>query len=89
MNRRSGLALSMLVMSLWMGQTALTESGLFSMAWGVASVTLTCLSGTILAGVYEPEAIPDEELSPLASRILVAMLLIGGVASFLLFLPSI
>jgi hypothetical protein len=89
MNRRSGLALSMLVMSLWMGQTALTESGLFSVAWGVASITLTCLSGTILAGVYEPETIPDEELSPLASRILVAMLLIGGVASFLLFLPSI
>jgi hypothetical protein len=89
MNRRSGFAVSMLVMSLWMGQTALTESGLFTVAWGVASITLTCLSGTILAGVYEPEAIPDEELSPLASRILVAMLLIGGVASFLLFLPSI
>jgi hypothetical protein len=48
MNRRSELALSMLVMSLWLGQTALIESGLFSVAWGVASVTLTCLSGAIL-----------------------------------------
>jgi hypothetical protein len=86
MNRRSGLALSMLVMSLWMGQTALTETGLFSVAWGVVSVTLTCLSGTILAGVYEPGAIPDEELSPPASRILVAMLLIGVIVSLLLFL---
>ena len=84
MNRHSGLALSMLVMSLWMGQTALTESGVFSVAWGVVSITL-CLS-TILAGVYEPEAIPDEELSPLASRIPVATLLIGVVVSLLLLL---
>ena len=89
MNRRSGLALSMLVMSLWMGQTALTESGLFSVAWGVATLALTCLSGAILSGIYEPEAIPDEELSPLSSRLILAMLLIGGVASFLLFLPYI
>ncbi|ESS05333.1 MAG: hypothetical protein A07HB70_02375 [uncultured archaeon A07HB70] len=74
----------MLVMSLWMGQTALSESGLFSVAWGVATVTLACLSGTILAGVYEPEAIPDEELSSLASRILLAMLLIGVIVSLLL-----
>jgi|APHM01.1.fsa_nt_gi hypothetical protein len=75
MKRQSGLALSMLIVSLWMGQTALTESGLLSVAWGVACITLTCLSGAILSGVSEPEAIPDEELSPLASRILIAMLL--------------
>jgi hypothetical protein len=86
MNRHSGLALSMLVMSLWMGQTALTESGLFSVAWGVATLALTCLSGAILSGIYEPEAIPDEELSPLSSRILVAMLLIGVIVSLLLLL---
>jgi hypothetical protein len=89
MNRRSGFAVSMLVMSLWMGQTALTESGLFTVAWGVASITLTCLSGAILSGIYEPEAIPDEELSPLSSRLILAMLLIGVVVSLLLFLPSI
>ncbi|ERG94046.1 MAG: hypothetical protein J07HQW2_00480 [Haloquadratum walsbyi J07HQW2] len=29
---------------------------------------MICLSGTILSGVYEPEAIPDEELSPLPSH---------------------
>ena len=85
MNRRSGFALSMVVMSLWMGETALTESGLFSIAWGIVTVTLACLSGTIFFGFYEPEAIPDEELSPLMSRILIAMLIIGVIASLLLF----
>jgi hypothetical protein len=65
----------MLIVSLSMGQTALTESWRFSVGWGVASITLTCLSGAILSGMYEPEAIPDEELSPLASRIIIAMLI--------------
>ena len=86
MKRRSGFALSMFVMSLWMGQTALTESGLFSVAWGVAAVTLTCLGGAILSRVYEPEAIPDKELSPLMSRIVITTFLIGVVASLLIFI---
>ncbi len=74
----------MLIVSLWMGQTALTESGLFSAAWGIAAVTLTCLSGAILSGVYEPEAVPDEELSPLASRLLIALFLTCVILSLLL-----
>jgi hypothetical protein len=85
MNRRSGFALSILVISLWMGQTALTESGSLLIASGIATVTLTCLSGAILSGVYEPEAIPNEELSPLASRITIAMLLAGVIVSLLSF----
>ena len=85
MNRRSGLAVSMLVMSLWMGQTALSESGLSSVALGVATLALTCLGGALISGFYEPEAIPEEELSPLRSRFLLAMLLIGVVVSLLSF----
>ncbi len=85
MNRRSGFALSILVISLWMGQTALTESGSLLILSGIATVTLTCLSGAIFSGVYEPEAIPDEKLSPLASRITIAMLLTGVIVSLLSF----
>jgi ATP/ADP translocase len=85
MNRQSGFALSMLVLSLWMGQTALTESGLFVIVSGIPAVMLICLSGAILSGVYEPKAIPDEELSPLASRIIIAMLLAGVIISLLSF----
>jgi ATP/ADP translocase len=85
MNRQSGFALSMLVLSLWMGQTALTESGLFVVVSGIQAVMLICLSGAILSGVYEPKAIPDEELSPLASRIIIAMLIVGVIVSLLSF----
>ncbi|ESS10331.1 MAG: hypothetical protein A07HR60_02345 [uncultured archaeon A07HR60] len=74
----------MLIISLWMGQTALTESGLFSAAWGIAAVTLTCLSGAILSGAYGPEPIPTEELSPLPSRLLIALLLTCVILSLLL-----
>lgn len=84
MNRRTGHALSMLSISLWMGHTALTESGSLSVGMGVAAVTLTCLCGAILSGVYEPEGIPDEEMNPLASRILVALLLSSGILFLLL-----
>jgi hypothetical protein len=84
-NRRSGLAVSMFVMSLWMGQAALGESGLSSVALGVATLALTCLGGALIFGFYEPEAIPEEELSPLRSRFLLAMLLIGVGVSLLLF----
>lgn len=83
MNRQSGFALSMLIVSFSMGQTALTESGLFSVGWGVASITFACLSGAILSGMYEPEGIPDEELSPLASRIIIAMLITGLIVLLL------
>ncbi len=89
MNRRSGFALSMLVMSLWMGQTALTELGLFSVAWGIAAATLACLSGAILSGLYTPEEIPEEELSPLASRLIIGMVLFGVIVSLLMLFPYI
>lgn len=76
----------MLLMSLWMGQTALTESGVLSLTMGVLSVTLAGLGGGILSGLFEPEAIPDEEMSTLASRTILAMLAIGLIAFLLIFL---
>jgi len=88
MNRRSGFGLSMLVMSLWMGQTALTELGVFSLVWGAGSVTLAGFGGGILSGLFEPEAIPDEEMDTLESRIILLMISIGLVASLLIFLTS-
>jgi hypothetical protein len=68
----------------WIGQTALSESGLSSVALGIATLALTCLSGALISGFYQPEAIPEEELSPLRSCFLLAMLLIGVVVSLLL-----
>lgn len=75
----------MLVMSLWMGQTALTEPGVLSLAWGVGSVTLAGFGGGMLSGLFEPKAIPDEELGTLASRIILLMVGISLVASLLIF----
>jgi hypothetical protein len=74
----------MLLMSFWMGQTALTESGIVSLGMGSLAVTLACIGGGMLSGHFEPEAIPDEKLRPLASRLLVAMLIVGAGASLLL-----
>jgi hypothetical protein len=74
----------MLLMSIWMGQTALTESRTVSLAMGITAVTLAFFGGGILSGHFEPEAISDEKMSPLASRILVAMLVVGAVAVLLI-----
>jgi hypothetical protein len=84
MQRRSGFGLSMLLMSLWMGQTALAESRNVSLAMGISAVTLAFFGGGVLSGYFEPEAIPDEKMSTLSSRILVAMLVVGGVAVVLI-----
>jgi hypothetical protein len=68
----------MLLLCLWIGQTALTESELvLSLALGSAAVSLACFGGSILAGVVEPEAIPDEQMSSLASLVLGGMLVTG------------
>lgn len=85
MNRRSGFGLSMLLMSLWMGQTALTGSaGTLSVSMGIMSATLACFGGAILSGIFEPETIPDEEISSLATRVIATMFTIGLIASLLL-----
>lgn len=77
----------MLLMSLWWGQTALTESGLVvSLAMGILAVSLACFGGSILTGVFEPEAIPDEQLSSLTSLIVVAMVAVGVIALLLILL---
>ncbi len=84
MQRRSGFGLSMLLMSLWMGQTALTESRTVSLAMGISAITLAFFGGGLLSGYFKPEAIPDEKMSPLASRILVTMLVVGMMAFLLI-----
>jgi len=74
MDRRSGFGLSMLLMSLWMGQTALTESAVvLSTSMGIMSVTLTCFSGGILSGGFDPDAISNEEMGSLAVQATVTM----------------
>jgi hypothetical protein len=78
----------MLLMSLWMGQTALTESRLMlSLAMGTLAVSLGCFGGSILTGVFEPEAIPDEEMNSLTTLILVAMFAVGVIALLLILSP--
>ncbi|GGI95202.1 hypothetical protein GCM10008995_01690 [Halobellus salinus] len=77
----------MLLMSLWMGQTALTESGLvISLGMGIPAVMLACFGGSILTGVFEPEGIPDEQMSSLTSLLIAAMLAVGVIALLLIVL---
>lgn len=45
MNHQLGLVLSMFILGLVTGYTALNESGLLAIAWG--AITLTCLSSAI------------------------------------------
>jgi len=47
---------------------------------GISAVALAFFGGGLLSEHFEPEAIPDEKMGPLASRILVAMLVIGVMA---------
>lgn len=84
MKRRSGLGLSMVLVSLPAGRTALAESGAVSPAMGVAAVVLAGLGAALLSGVYDPDAIPDETPDPTARRLLVASLLTGGAAVLVL-----
>jgi len=67
-----------------MGYTALTESRIVSLAIGISAVTLAFFGGGLLSGYFEPESIPDEKMSTLSSRILVAMLVVGAVAVLLI-----
>jgi fumarate reductase subunit D len=67
----------MLLMALWWGQTAISQSGIISWATGISAVTITCFSGAILFGIVEPEDISDEEMSALASRFIVSMVIVG------------
>lgn len=75
----------MILTSFWMGQSALTEPGVVSVIMDICSVTLAGFSGVILTRVSEPEAIPDEEMSTLTSRLVVTMLLTGLAASAVIF----
>ena len=84
MQRRSGFGLSILLMSLWMGQTAFAESRAVSLATGISAVTLAFFGGGILSGYFEPEAIPTKKMGTLSSRILMTMLVVGAVAVLLI-----
>nr|WP_246403763.1 hypothetical protein [Halobellus ruber] len=68
-----------------MGRTALAESGVVSPAMGVAAVITASLGTGLVSGIYDPDAIADEELDPTARRLLVASLLVGGAAALVLF----
>jgi hypothetical protein len=83
MNRRTGFAFSMILIGLWWGQTAISQSGIISLLTGILAVTLTCFGGGILSGVFQPDAIADEEMSTLASHI-ITFILIVGVLSLLM-----
>lgn len=86
MNRRSGFGLSMLLMTLWLGQTALTTARfVLSLSIGTMAVVLGCVSGSILSGVYQPDAIPDEEMGSLQSFFVVTMFSIGILSLLLTF----
>lgn len=70
----------MLLIGLWWGQNALFQSGIVSLTMGISAVTLIGFSGGVLSGTVEPGAIPEEEMSPLASYCVVAMLIVGGIS---------
>lgn len=79
----------MLVMSLWMGQTTLTESRVLSLAWGVCSVTLAGLAVEYSQVCSNPKPSLTKKLA-LSQRIILMMVGTGLVASLLIFLtPSI
>jgi hypothetical protein len=86
MKRRTGFGLSMLLMGLWWGQSALFQSGSISLVMGMSAVTLIGFSGGVLSGAVKPGAIPEEEMSPLASYCLVAMLIVGSISLLLIVL---
>lgn len=71
-------------MSLWWGLTAVSQSGLVSLLMGVSAVGLACLGDGILSGVIVPNSIPDDELSPLATRIFAVFVGVGAIAILLI-----
>lgn len=86
MNRRTGFGLSMLVVSFWLFQTGLIESGIASLLMHALALSLSCFAASIITGVYEPENIPDEAMSPLASRVALAAAALSVVIFLLLVL---
>lgn len=75
--------MSVLVMSLWWGQTALAQSGVLSAVIGVSALSLACLGSGVLLRVIEPNSIPDEEMGTLTSRLVGMVLGVGTVAGVL------
>jgi uncharacterized membrane protein len=86
MNRRTGFAFPMILIGLWWGHTAISQSGIVSLLMGVLAVTLTCFGGGILSGIFQPEAIPDEEMSTLASRVIASMIIFGVLSLLMIIL---
>jgi hypothetical protein len=82
--RRSGLAASLLFVGLLLGRTALAESETASLAAGALAAAVACLAVGLFWGIVAPDAVPDRELSPIARRAFVALLLVGGAALLLL-----
>lgn len=84
MRRHSALGLTFLLMSLFWGRTAISQSGFVSLLTGASAVGLGFLGGAIIAGVVTPSSIPDNELDPLATRVFVIFSSIGAVAILLI-----
>lgn len=78
MNRRSELGLTIPLVSLLFGRLGAAESGVVSLWAGGFTITLACFGGALLAGVVDPDAVPDEELDTRAT-LSFAVLIIGGV----------
>ena len=79
MRRDSAFGLAFVLMSLVWGQTAVfqSDSELVFLLTGGSAVGLACLGGAIISGRVTPRSIPDDELSPLATRLLVVFASIG------------
>lgn len=86
MNRRTGFAFSMILVGLWWGQTAIYQSGIVSLLMGISAVTLICFGGGIFSGIFQPEAISDEEMSTLASLIIASMIIVGVLSLLMIVL---
>jgi hypothetical protein len=75
----------MLVLGLAWGYNALRSSGVAAAVMCGCAVSLVCLGGGVLSGVVTPQGLPGEEMSPLATRILLVFLGVGVVALLVVF----
>lgn len=71
----------MLLMSLWFGRLATTESGAVSLLAGGFAIGLACFAVALLMGLFGADSILDEELGPRVSLLFV-LLIIGGMMTF-------
>ena len=86
MRRYTALGMTFLMMSLFWGRIAVSQSGFISLLTGISAIGFICLSGGILSGTIEPNGMPDEELSPLTTYVFAMLSAVGAIAGLIVFI---